>query len=348
MQKHIIKATRNIGAALECINSLAGNEMTLFAVDDCGKVVGSVTDGDIRRGLIAGATLEDAVSRVMRRDFLRLVIDKEDVNLEVFGKARDLGVKLLPLLDADGFLKDIVVMSSRRSMLPLDGVLMAGGKGLRLRPLTLHTPKPLLPVGDKPIIDHNVEHLRRYGVDNIFVTVNYLHEMIEEHFAAVDTARGKVTCVRETAPLGTFGSLSLVDGLTHDNLIVMNADLFTDIDFEEMYLKHISMGADLTVAAVPYSVSVPYAILNLEGECVKGLEEKPTYNYFANAGIYILRRELVATMGKGEYLDAPDFIEALLERGGKVAYYPISGSWTDIGSPDDYRCVCELMARKKN
>lgn len=348
MQKHTILSSQSIGEALEKINSLAGNEMTLFAVDRIGHVAGSVTDGDIRRGLIAGAALTDDVAKVMRRDFLRLRSDEGSANLHVFRQARALGVKLLPVLDAESRLSEVIVMSRRRSILPLDGVLMAGGKGMRLRPLTLRCPKPLLPVGDRPIIDHNVAHLRSFGVRKIFVTVNYLHEMIERHFATDDTEEHRdVECVRETSPLGTFGSLSLVEGLSHDNLIVMNADIFTDIDLEAMYLKHVAEDADLTVAAVPYSVSVPYAILSLENGRVKGLEEKPTYNYFANAGVYILRKRLIDTIRKGERLDATDFMETLLVNGGKISYYPIEGSWTDIGSPDDYRCVCELTARKK-
>lgn len=347
LQQYVINAGASIRSALEKINALpgAGGALTLFATDEGGCVAGTLTDGDIRRGLLAGCSLSDPVERVMNRGFIALR-EGGDTLADV-ALARRRGVRLLPRLDSRGRLAGIADLMRLRSVLPLDAVLMAGGKGMRLRPLTLRTPKPLLPVGDKPIIDHNVEGLRRYGIGNIYATVNYLHEMIEAHFAAKDDPV-PVKCVLEPEPLGTFGSLTLVEGLRHDDIVVMNADLFTDIDFEAMYRRHRDSGADLTIAAVPYTVSVPYAILDTDGvDTVRAIEEKPTYNYFANAGVYILRRRLIASaMQPGKRLDAPDFIEALMRDGGKVAYFPVDGSWTDIGTPDDYRCVCELMARR--
>lgn len=346
IEQHIIDCGSDLRDALTRMNSLQGGSMTLFVADDSCRVVGTLTDGDIRRGLLGGASLATAVGDVMHRQFLYLA-DGED-SLEVTDQARKRGVLLLPRLDAEGRLVGIADLRSLRSVLPLDAVLMAGGKGVRMRPLTLTTPKPLLPVGGRPIIDHNVDLFRRFGIDNIFATVNYLHELIEEHFSEKSAAGTEpVRCVLEPQPLGTFGSLTLVAGLRHDNLVVMNADLFTDIDFEAMYRRHIESGAALTIAAVSYTVSVPYAILHTTGaDCIDAIEEKPTYNYFANAGVYIMRRELIESMEPGERLDAPDFIEMLLQRGDKVAYFPIEGMWTDIGSPDDYRCVCELLARK--
>lgn len=341
MQRHIIDCGTDIRSALERINRLPGGAMTLFVCAADGSVAGSLTDGDIRRGLLGGASLADSVDTVMRGGFLFLADGKDP--LAVIDEARRRGVSMLPRLDNAGRLAGIADLRSLRSVLPLDAVIMAGGKGMRLRPLTLTTPKPLLPVGGKPIIDHNVELLRRYGIDDIFVTVNYRHELIERHFASAAPA---VTCVRETEPLGTFGSLSIVPRLRHDNVAVMNADLLTDIDFEAMYRRHTGSGAALTVAVVPYTVSVPYAIIgtNDDDDTVTSIDEKPTYNYFANAGVYILKKTLVGIMPANRRMDATDFIDLLLKRGGKVAYYPIDGTWTDIGSPDDYRCVCERMS----
>lgn len=347
IEQHVIDCGCDLRRALTRMNALSGIGMTLFVADEKGRISGTLTDGDIRRGLLGGASLETSVEDVMHKEFLFLGC-RED-SLSVTDEARRRGVSLLPHLDKDGRLIGISDLQHLRSILPLDAVLMAGGKGMRMRPLTLTTPKPLLPVGGKPIIDYNVELLRRFGVDNIFVTVNYMHEMIEAHFEATrDIHEGcTVKCVLEPKALGTFGSLTLVEDLRNENLIVMNADLFTDVDFEAMYRRHVSSDASLTIAAVPYTVSVPYAILHTtESDCVDAIEEKPTYNYFANAGVYILRRRLIEEMATGERLDAPDFIEGLIARGEKVAYFPIEGMWTDIGSPDDYRCVCELLARK--
>jgi dTDP-glucose pyrophosphorylase len=331
-----------VSEALVKINNLSGDAMTLFVVNNAGSMCGTLTDGDIRRGLIAGAALSEKIERLMRSDFL--AIRSADNTLALLDKARSRGVKLLPILDAADRIERVVNLRKVRSLLPLDAVLMAGGRGERLRPLTLTTPKPLLPVGGKAIIDYNVEAFASYGITNVFATVNYLKEKLQEHFSE-PVAGVRVRCIEEPAPLGTFGSLAYVDALAHDNLIVMNSDLLTGIDFEAMFKQHINSGAAITIAAVPYTVSVPYAIMRTEGDSVKGLEEKPTFNYFANAGVYILSRNVVAKIVKGERLDAPDFIEQLIAEGAKVTYYPIDGSWTDIGSPDDYRYACEVMNR---
>ncbi|MDE6806423.1 MAG: nucleotidyltransferase, partial [Muribaculaceae bacterium] len=185
------------------------------------------------------------------------------------------------------------------------------------------------------------------GVVNIFVTVNYLKEKIIAHFDEMERQHGiKVECVQEPRRLGTMGSLALVKGLREDNLIVMNSDLLTTLNYEEMFIRHIESGAAMTVAAIPYTVSVPFAILRHEGRRITGLTEKPTYNYFANAGVYMMRRDVADSIPEGEYLDAPDLIEQLIARGEIVEYYPLEGTWIDIGSPDDYRYANELMRAK--
>jgi dTDP-glucose pyrophosphorylase len=330
--------------ALKRINNLPGGLMTLFAIDGEGRLQGTVTDGDIRRALIGGAAMTDSVASVMHRDFI--AVRPGDDLRSVIARGRRRKVSLLPVLE-DGRITRLLDMKTLKTSLPIDAVLMAGGRGERLRPLTENVPKPLLPVGRKAIIDYNVDELEACGVENIYVTVNYLAEQIESHFAG-HTGFGTVTCVREPRRLGTMGSVSLIETLRHDNVLVMNSDLLTNIDFEEMHTRHVESGADVTMASVPYSVSVPYALIRLEGERVAGLEEKPTYNYFANAGVYIIRRSLLSSLPKGEYLDAPDFISSLIAAGGRVECYPIEGTWIDIGSPDDYRYANELMNRKTN
>ncbi|MDE5773355.1 MAG: NTP transferase domain-containing protein, partial [Muribaculaceae bacterium] len=214
-----------------------------------------------------------------------------------------------------------------------------GGRGERLRPLTLDTPKPLLEVGGTPIIDYNVESLLRYGAGDIYVTVNYLKEQIVEHFSQ-DRYREVVTCVEEPMRLGTMGSLALCEGLREDTVLVMNSDLLTNMSFEKMWLQHIGSGAALTMATVPYTVSIPFAIIESEGRRITGLSEKPTFNYFVNAGVYMMRRDVAESIPRGSYLDAPDLIEELIGRGERVEYYPIDGTWLDIGSPRDYEAAC--------
>lgn len=336
----VIASTATIKEALERINSLRGVPLTLFVTGEGDVLAGTLTDGDIRRGLLRGAALSEAVTAVMHREFRYL--SREGDIAASFKRARTSGIDVLPVLDGEGRILEIVDLGRTRALLPLDAVLMAGGRGERLRPLTESVPKPLLPVGGKPIIDYNVDALQRCGITNIHVTVNYLHEQIERHFAGRGD-RIPVRCTLEPAPLGTFGSIGLVEGLSHDNVLVMNSDLLTTINFEKLYEHHIASGAALTMAVTTYTVSVPYAILRTEGDRVKSFQEKPTYNFFANAGIYIVRREMLSTVNGRERVDATDFIDSLLERGEKVAYFPIDGTWIDIGSPDDYAMACSKM-----
>lgn len=314
--------------------------MTLFITDSRQRAVGTLTDGDVRRALLRGEDVDTPVDAVMRRNFRRL--SPGDDAFSSLSALREEGIMLVPVLDAEGRITRILDLRELKAALPLDAVLMAGGKGERLRPLTLETPKPLLKVGGKAIIDYNVDELRANGVEHLFVTVNYLKEKLIEHF---DERGDGVRCVAEPCRMGTFGSLSLVaPEVTHDNVLVMNSDLLTTISFENMYRRHLSTEAALTMAVVPYNVSIPFAILDTEGDRVRALREKPVFNYFANAGVYILRSELLARIKEGEYLDAPDFIEALIADGLKVSYYPVDGIWIDIGSPEDFRRATDLMA----
>lgn len=318
--------------------------MTLFAVDG-GRLIGSLTDGDVRRALIAGAVPSDPVSRALNRNYRALHGPEADIR--ELRRIRRQGVKLIPrVMDGDR-LEEIIDTTVTTTRLPLSAILMAGGKGERLRPMTLTVPKPLLPIGGKPIIDYNIEALERCGISDINVTVNYLAEQIEAHFAE---RRGavRVKCVREDRPLGTIGSAALVDLPAEGATLVMNSDLLTTVSFEDMYLHHADTGADITIAAIPYNVSVPYAILTTEGQTVKALEEKPSYSYYANAGIYIIHNRLLRGLPCGERIDATDLIEDAIGRGLKVSYFPISGTWIDIGSPVDFAHACELMEHRLN
>lgn len=342
---HLIKAGATLRDAFGRLNRLSGGNMTLFVVDTERKLVGSLTDGDLRRAVIGGDSLEAAVENACKKDCMRILADAD--RYSGVGRARKAGIKLLPEVNERGEIIRLLDLCTLKSSLPLDAVLMAGGKGERLRPLTLDCPKPLLKVGDKAIIDYNIDELRANGIDNIFVTVNYLKEQIIEHFED-SRFEGKVKCIAEPKRLGTMGSLALVEGLKADNLIVMNSDLLTTVDFEKMYLQHIESGAEITMGVIPYSVSVPFAIIRNEGRRITGLTEKPTYNYFANGGVYMMRRELAESIPAGEYLDAPDLVDQIIARGGLAEYFPIEGTWIDIGSPDDYRYANELMRRPGN
>lgn len=341
---HTISGHSTILEALKALNGLSGETMTLFVTDDDGRMRGTLTDGDIRRALIAGAAPGDTVERALHTDFLSVsAADPDSVTMRM-AEARQRGIDLMPVID-NGMICGIIDLRKTRTVLPLEAVLMAGGRGERLRPMTLETPKPLLKIGGKAIIDYNVDELENCGVRRIYVTVNYLADKIIGHFAERES-RGCIECVREPKRLGTMGSLSLIPAPSTRDILVMNSDLLTNLDFEAMYLHHVRHEADITIAAVPYTVSVPYAIMQTQGDRVTGLSEKPTFNYFANAGVYIMKSGLLKRIPADTYVDAPDFIASLIADGGKAAYFPIEGTWIDIGSPDDFRYADELMSKK--
>ncbi len=344
LELHAVPCGMPLSGALDRLNSLpSGASMTLVAVDDGRHVRGTVTDGDLRRALVRGVPLTAPVSEAMHTSFGH--VERGDEDVEKIRSLRLRGIRLIPVTDPDGRLTDIIDTGETPNRLPLGAILMAGGKGERLRPLTLTTPKPLLPVGDRAIIDYNIGALHRMGVGNVSVTVNYMAEKLEAHFAASEP---RVRTVRESEPMGTIGSAALCDIPAEGDTVVMNADLLTTVSFEDLYLHHRREGADITIAAIPYNVSVPYAILTTEGSAVRGLEEKPSYAYYANAGIYVISNRLLRALPGSGRTDATDFIEQAIADGHRVSYFPISGTWIDIGSPADYAHACELMNFSKD
>ena len=269
-RSHFIDKSSSLLEALKQINGLKSNEpLVLFVIDNDDKMLGTLTDGDARRAIISGSKLSDTVSSVMQK-FFNFVKDGEGDLVQDLHHQRELKMKLVPILDNDNHIIDIINLERFITRLPVDAVLMAGGKGERLRPLTEKTPKPLLPVGDKAIIDHNIDRLISYGIQNISVTVNYLKEQIEEHFSVLRNGV-RVQCVREPKYLGTIGSIKFVDNFSHDTVLVMNSDVFTNINYEDFYLHFKEYNAEMSVASVPYNVSIPYGILDLDGRNVQGL-----------------------------------------------------------------------------
>ena len=343
-KEFIITESSTIKDALIAINDITPDGESLVVVDSEQEIIGTLTDGDIRRGLIAGAELTDSVCKIMHTDFK--FINQTNFDVAHLKSFRDQRIMFIPILDEQKHVVDVINLNKFKSKLPIDAVLMAGGKGVRLRPLTETTPKPLLPVGGKPIIDYNIDSLMENGIKHISVTVNYLHEQLEEHFA--NPVNGvQVDCIKEPQFLGTMGATQFVAKYYNDVVLVMNSDLFTNIDYEDFYLHFMEHNADMSVAAVPYSISVPYGIFELEGRNIKGVKEKPVYNYFANAGIYLIKRELLENMPKNTFYNATDLMNDAVAEGKTVIRYPITGYWLDIGSHEEYKKANELVKHIK-
>lgn len=344
MKQFIISESATIKDALVAINEITHDGESLIVVNEDHQMVGSLTDGDIRRGLIAGAELTDSICKIMHRDFK--FIKQEEYDVAHLKSFRDRRIMFIPILDKENHVINVVNLNKYKSKLPIDAVLMAGGKGERLRPLTEKTPKPLLEVGGKCIIDHNVDRLISYGVEHINVTVNYLAEQLEEHFA-VPRNGVLVRTFREPKFLGTIGSIKFVDTFYNDNILVMNSDLFTNIDYEDFFLHFQQNDAEMSVAAVPYNVSIELGILDLDGRNIKGLLEKPKYNYYANAGIYLIKKRALAEIPEDTFFHATHLIEKLIAQGKKVIRYPLNGTWIDIGTPQEYQKAKDLVKHLK-
>ncbi|MDD2493579.1 MAG: nucleotidyltransferase family protein [Tissierellia bacterium] len=339
-KRYILPDSATIKDALIALDNNSDDLLTLMIVNKDSCMVGSITDGDIRRGLIKGKLLTDSVRDIMHTSFKFINDNSKDVS--IIKDYKEKGIKLLPYLSKDGRIEKIYSLNKMSSILPVDAVIMAGGKGVRLRPLTLTTPKPLLKVGNKCIIDYNVDSLINFGLENITVTINYLGEQLEEHYKEKRN-NIQVKCVREPEYFGTMGSIKFVDSFINDTVLVMNSDLFTNIDYEDFYLHFQQSDSDMAVAAVPYSVNVPYGIFELNGREIYGIKEKPTYNYYANAGIYLIRQEILNLIPDDTYFNATDLIEMLISTNRKVVRYPLTGYWIDIGNPADYQKAQELV-----
>lgn len=344
ISSYLIVEESTVKDALVTLNHISHDTLSLLVVNDVNQLVGTLTDGDIRRGLISGAQLTDEVSSIMHRDFK--YIKQSEFDVEHLKNFRERNILFIPILDEENHIVEVVNLQKYKSHLPIDAVLMAGGKGERLRPLTENTPKPLLPVGGKCIIDHNIDRLMSYGINHVNVTVNYLKEQLEEHYA--EPRNGiQVRTFREPKFLGTIGSIKFVETFYNDTILVMNSDLFTNIDYEDFFLHFQRHEAEMSVAAVPYNVSIPYGILDLDGREIKGLIEKPKYNYYANAGIYLIKRRALAEIPGDEFFNATDLIEKLIAQNKKVIRYPLNGTWIDIGNPQEYQRANEFVKHLK-
>ena len=332
ISKHIISANASIMQVLKMLDVLPTLQ-TVFVVDGDQKIIGTITDGDIRRGFINGLNFESLVEEFVNKAFSFLVEGEENFNK--FSEYRLRKLKAVPLLSKNGDLLKIYDFTKTKSILPIDAVIMAGGKGERLRPLTDTVPKPLLKVGDKEIISYNFDRLLQFGISNQHIAVNYLAEQIEAYCKDYNSEIN-FSIIKEDEFLGTAGALSLIDDFTNDIVLLMNSDLLTDIDYEDLYKSFIKNDADILVASVPYPVSIPYAIFENEDLKVKSFKEKPDFIYYANAGIYLIKKKILKLIPKGEFYNATDLMEKIIELDMNLIHYPIHSYWLDIGKHKDF------------
>jgi len=331
----LINKQASILDALAVLNQIA-KEPIAFVVDENQKLLGSLTDGDIRRGLLKGLTLNDSVESIIQPD--PVYISKSNYSIEDIISYKKRNIMVLPVVDNNMCIINVISLRRLRSYLPIDVVIMAGGRGERLKPLTDHMPKPMLQIAGKPIIEHNINRLSEYGVDDFWISVNYLGEMIQDHLGDGSKKNIRIEYITEDKPLGTIGSVNKIASFRHEDVLIMNSDILTNIDFEHFYLDFIKEKADLSVVSIPYTVSVPYAVLENNERLITGFSEKPTYTYYSNGGIYLVKAEsLKSFIPTATFFNATDLIQHMVEHGHKVISYHMTGYWLDIGKHDDYK-----------
>ena len=330
---HLIKLGSTIRTALVQLDKLA-KDAILFVVDNEDRLIGSLTDGDVRRGLIRGIGINDTVDSIIQAH--PKFIKKSNYNLQDVISHREGNYRILPIVDNDNRILNILNFRNMRSYLPVDAVIMAGGRGQRLSPLTDTIPKPLLKIGNKPIIEYNLERLALYGVDDFWISINYLGEKIEDYLGNGSNRDVKIEYVWEDKPLGTIGAVSKISDLQHDYVLITNSDVLTNLDYEHFFLDFIEKDADISVVSIPYNVNIPYAVLETQGHNIINFKEKPTITYYSNGGIYLFKKSILEYIPKNAFFNATDLLEQAIKLSHKVISYPLAGYWLDIGKHDDY------------
>lgn len=332
-KEHLILSGSSVKQALGVLNELS-QDAILFVVDDNNKLIGSLTDGDVRRGLLNDFTVENKIDEIIQSNprFIR----KGNYDIQKIIEYREEEYRVIPVLNDNDIVINIINFRYIKSYLPIDAVIMAGGRGQRLQPLTDVTPKPLLKVGDKPIMEHNLNRLAMYGIDDFWVSVKYLGEQIQAYFGAGIQKNINIEYVWENDPMGTIGAVAQINNFKHDYVLVTNSDLLTNIDYEQFFLEFIKQSADLAVLTIPYQVAIPYAVLETEKGEVKSFKEKPTYTYYTNGGIYLMKKEMTHLIPQNKFYNATDLMEDLIQQNKKIISFPFSGYWLDVGKHEDF------------
>ena len=329
----IVKKDDKIEVALIKLNKLR-DEKILFVIDSEERLFGSISDGDVRRALLKKKSIELKVEEICQEN-PKFLIEKRIDFQKIVSFKKD-GILVIPILDENRLIKRIINFNNLKSYLPGDAVLMAGGRGKRLSPITDKTPKSMLPVGDKPIMRHYVDRLKNYGIENFWFCVNYLSEQIKEHFGYGENGV-RFNYVNEKKSLGTIGAVSEIKNFCNDHILISNSDLVTNLNFEDFYFDFLENRSDMSVVTIPYEVKIPYGILESKKNKIKNIIEKPSYTYFSNAGIYLIKKQLLSQLKHGSFLNATDLIKILIKNNNNVSSYPFTGYWMDIGNPQDYK-----------
>ena len=328
----LVKSATPVRKVIETIDR--SSMQIALVVDADNRLLGTVTDGDVRRGILKGISLDEAVERIMRKDPISAQMTDVREKMLILMKKKD--IHQLPILDDKGRVVGLEILENLLETNIRDNivVLMAGGLGSRLRPLTENTPKALLPVGKKPILETILENFIEFGLRRFYIAVNYKDEMIRSHFGDGSKWGVEINYLAETQRLGTAGALSLLPESPNKPLLVMNGDLLTKVNFRQLLQFHSENTAPITMCVREYDFQVPYGVVEIVDHMVSGINEKPVQRFFVNAGIYVLEPEAIKHIPKNEFFDMTQLIEKMI-KDEKTAAFPIREYWIDIGRLND-------------
>lgn len=350
LQSLFISSDDSIRTAMKCVDR--GSCGIALVVDQERRLLGTITDGDVRRAILAGKNLELRVSELLVRkistQYPKPVTASPGTDRKtLIVLMHEHVLRQIPIVDNDGRIVDLVMLDDLipTQDLPLQAVIMAGGMGTRLRPLTEDLPKPMLPVGGKPLMELVIEQLRQVGIRRVNVTTHYKPEKISDHFGDGSAYGVELNYVNEDKPLGTGGALGLMDAPTGP-MLVINGDIMTHVDFRAMLAYHQEHHADMTVAVRQYDIKVPYGVIECEGSRVCTLKEKPQLHFLVNAGIYLLEPNVYEFIPNGEHFNMTDLIQRLLDSNHTVVSFPVIEYWLDIGQLADYEQAQNYMQHR--
>lgn len=330
----LIHSDCTIKEVLEKLNT--GARGIVLVVDEKQRLIGTITDGDIRRAILKGASIDDEINGIVHTNPVYVIedTDREEIK-DIFIRR---AVKQIPVIDKEGVVVDLISIND--ILLP-EGkdhpvIIMAGGLGTRLKDLTKEVPKPMLKVGQDPILHHIINNFKEYGYNKIIITVNYKANIIENYFQDGYAYGVKIFYIREKERLGTAGGIKLAEDYIDKPFFVINGDIFTSLNVDSMMKYHLKNKFDLTIAVKQYSYEIPYGVIETDGSKVININEKPEEEYLISGGIYCLNPDVIELIPDGQYYEITDLINSCINKGLKVGYYEIKEYWMDIGKLEDY------------
>lgn len=329
-----VKTDITIKDALKILDK--SSKQILLIVDATGKLLGTMNDGDIRRGLLKGCSLDECIDSIYFRE--PTVASINDSKESIIRTASTKKIHQIPIVDLFGNLVGLEVLdeliAQKAKSTPV--VLMAGGLGTRLGDLTKNTPKPMLHIGNKPILETIIKNFSKYGYNDFLISVNYLSHIIEEYFGDGSKYGVKIQYIHETKRMGTAGALSLMRNKLKEPFFVMNGDLLTNVNFEHLHNFHLDQCAMGTMAVREYDIQVPYGVVNIDNNKISSIIEKPVHKFFVSAGVYMFSPEALSLIPNDDFFDMPSLFELMISGGKIAASFPLHEYWLDIGRISDY------------